>query len=56
MALCGIGSFVSEFVLLRKEVEFEFLLESCVRGDAADLERDRVPDGCVLRSEVLLGV
>ena len=44
------------FVLLRKQVELECLFKGRERGEAADLERDRVPDGCVLSSKVFCGV
>mgnify|MGYP000866438725 CR=1 FL=1 len=43
-------------VLLLEQVEFECLLEGRERGKATDLERNRVPDGCVFCSEVFRSV
>ena len=49
MALYGV---IVLFVLLLEQVELECLLEGCERSEAANLERDCVPDGCVFCSEV----
>lgn len=43
-------------VLLLEQVEFECLFEGRERGEAANLERDRVPDGCMFCNEVFRSV
>ena len=39
-------------VLLLEQVEFECFFEGRARAEAADLERDCVPDGCMFCNEV----